>query len=109
MARQTASVQYLGQSGTVYLQGVAWIDPVKFRIVRLRTDIEQPELKVGLQNETILVQYSEVNFAKSNETLWLPQEVAVTGQLKQYIFHNLHRYSDYRLFSVQVEQKQAKP
>jgi hypothetical protein len=29
VARQTASVQYLGQSGTVYLQGVAWIDPVE--------------------------------------------------------------------------------
>ena len=109
LARQTASVQYLGQSGTVYLQGVAWIDPVKFRIVRLHTDIEQPEPTVGLQKETMDVLYSEVNFAKSKTTLWLPQEVTVTGQLQQYVFHNLHRYSDYRLFNVQVEQKLAKP
>jgi len=82
---------------------------VKFRIVRLRTDIEQPETNVGLQNEAMEVLYSEVNFAKSNATLWLPQEVTVTGQLQQYIFHNLHRYSDYRLFNVQVEQKLANP
>jgi hypothetical protein len=109
LARQTASVQYLGQSGTVNLQGVVWIDPVKFRIVRLRTDIEQPEPTVGLQKETMDVLYAEVNFAKSNATLWLPQEVTVTGHLQQYLFHNLHRYSDYRLFNVQVEQKQAKP
>ena len=109
VARQTASVQYLGQSGTVYLQGLAWIDPVNFRIVRLRTDIEQPESNVGLQKETIEVLYSEVNFGKSQETLWLPQDVTVTGQLKQFLFHNEHRYSDYRLFDVQVEQKQDKP
>jgi hypothetical protein len=109
VARQTASVQYLGQGGIVYLQGVAWIDPVSFRIVRLRTDIEQPESNVGLLKETIQVLYSEVSFGKSQETLWLPQEVTVTGQLKEYLFHNQHRYSDYRLFNVQVEQKLDKP
>ena len=109
VARQTASVQYLGQSGTVYLQGLAWIDPVSFRIVRLRTDIEQPEPNVGMQNETIEVLYSEVSFAQGQETLWLPREVTVTGQLQQYIFHNQHHYSDYHLFQVQVEQKQQKP
>jgi hypothetical protein len=109
VARQTASVQYLGQGGTVYLQGVAWIDPVSFRIVRLRTDILRPESNVGLQQETIQVLYSEVSFGKSGETLWLPQEVTVTGHLKEYLFHNQHRYSDYRLFNVQVEQKPDKP
>jgi hypothetical protein len=109
VARPAASVQYLGQSGVVYLQGVAWIDPVSFRIVRLRTDIEQPESNVGLLNETIQVLYSEVNFARSNATLWLPSVVTVSGQLNQYVFQNQHRYSDYQLFQVQVEQKQAKP
>ena len=109
VARQTASVQYLGQSGFVDLQGVAWIDPVSFRILRLRTDILQPESNVGLLRETIQVLYSDVSFGKSQETLWLPQEVTVTGQLKQYLFHNQHRYSDYRLFNVQVDQKLEKP
>ena len=109
VARQTASVQFLGQSGIVFMQGVAWIDPVSFRIIRLRTDIQQPESNVGLQKETTQVLYSEVSFAQSDKTLWLPREVTVTGQLKQYLFHNQHRYSDYRLFNVQVEQKQDKP
>jgi len=109
VARQTASVQYLGESGIVYLQGVAWIDPVSFRIARLRTDIQQPESNVGLLKESIQVLYSEVSFAQGNETLWLPREVTVTGQLKEYLFHNQHRYSDYQVFKVQVEQKQDKP
>jgi hypothetical protein len=109
VARQTASVQYLGESGIVYLQGVAWIDPMSFRIVRLRTDIQQPESNVGLLKESIQVLYSEVSFAQGNETLWLPREVTVTGQLKEYLFHNQHRYSDYQVFKVQVEQKQDKP
>ena len=109
VARQTASVQFLGRSGIVFMQGVAWIDPVSFRIVRLRTDIQQPEVNVGLLKETTQVLYSEVSFTQSDKTLWVPREVSVTGQLKQYLFHNQHRYSDYRLFKVQVEQKQDKP
>jgi hypothetical protein len=109
VARLPASVWFGERKGVVFLQGVAWIDPVGYRIVRLRTDIQAPEANVGLQRETTEVDYSEVNFEKSGKTLWLPRAVTVNGQLGDYVFHNLHRYSDYRLFNVQVEQKQAKP
>ena len=109
VARQTTSVQFLGRSGTIFLQGVAWIDPVSFRIVRLRTDLQQPESKVGLLKETTQVLFSEVSFTQSDKTLWLPREVTVTGQLETYLFRNQHRYTDYRLFNVEVEQKQDKP
>jgi hypothetical protein len=109
VARLPASVWFGERKGVVFLQGVAWIDPVGYRIVRLRTDIQAPEPNVGLQRETTEVDYSEVNFEKSGKTMWLPRAVTVNGQLGDYVFHNLHRYSDYRLFNVQVEQKQAKP
>ncbi|MGD0224049.1 MAG: hypothetical protein ABSF71_17100 [Terriglobia bacterium] len=109
VARQTASVEFLGKSGVVYMQGVVWIDPENFRIIRLRTDIQQPESNVGLLKETTQVLYSGVTFAQNDKTLWLPREVTVTGQLDKYTFHNQHRYADYRLFIVQVEQKQDKP
>ena len=109
VARQPASVRYVDRHGVVYLQGIAWIDPVNFRIVRLRTDIEQPEINVGLQKETTEVVYSEVSFQHSGKTLWLPAEVTVNGQLLDYSFHNEHRYSSYRVFNVQVEQKVAHP
>jgi len=41
--------------------------------------------------------------------MYLPHEVTVTGQLGQYLFHNQHRYSDYRLFKVAVEEKRDQP
>ncbi|MGO8815637.1 MAG: hypothetical protein ACLQVG_13380 [Terriglobia bacterium] len=109
VARLPASVWFADRKGVVFLQGVAWIDPVGYRVVRLRTDIQAPEPNVGLQRETTEVVYSEVSFEKSGKTMWLPHAVTVNGQLGDYVFHNLHRYSDYRLFNVQVEQKQAKP
>jgi hypothetical protein len=109
MARLASRVMFGDDTGFVFMQGVAWIDPVSFRILRLRTDIEQPELAVGLQRESTEVEYSEVTFMQGGKTLWLPHEVTVKGQLRQYTFHNRHRYSDYRLFVVQTEQKQKSP
>jgi len=109
VARQVSSVQFLSGSGIVFMQGVAWIDPASFRILRLRTDIEQPEVNVGLLKETTQIVYSEVTFKQGGKTLWLPHEVTVTGQLGKYGFSNQHRYSDYRLFNVEVEEKHDNP
>jgi len=105
-ARQTAYANFFGRRGTLYMQGVAWIEPTHFRILRLHLDLLRPEPTVGLQRETTVILYSEVNFTENALTLWLPREVTVSGQLDKYVFHNHHRYSDYRLFKVQIEQKQ---
>jgi hypothetical protein len=109
VARQVARAQFQNQSVTVLLQGVAWIDPATFRILRLRTDIQQPEVNIGLLKETTEVVYSEVSFRQGGKTLWLPREVTVSGHLDKYNFHNQHRYSDYRLFNVEVEEKSDHP
>jgi hypothetical protein len=109
VARQTAYVNFFGRRGTIYMQGVAWIEPTHFRILRLHLDLLMPEMNVGLSKETTVVLYSEVNFAQNAMTLWLPREVTVSGQLTKYVFHNHHRYSDYRLFKVQVDQKHDNP
>ncbi len=109
VARETASVNFQGRQGVVYMQGIAWIDPVNYRILRLRTDIERPEVTAGLLKETTEINYSEVAFQGGAKTLWLPRAVTVDGQIDKYVFHNQHRYSDYRLFNVQVDGNNQKP
>jgi hypothetical protein len=109
VARQAGWVEFDDKAAFVFAQGLAWIDPARFRILRLRTDIQQPEPNVGLQRETTEVEYSEVTFKQGGKTLWLPHDVTVSGQLNQYTFHNQHHYSDYRLFIVQTGEKQKNP
>ena len=105
VARHVGSVEFNHKTAIVFLQGVAWIDPVSFRILRLQTDLQHPELNVGLQRETTQVEYSEVAFKQGGKTLWLPREVTVSGKLDRYVFRNRHSYSDYRLFVVQIEEQ----
>ncbi|MGO8731974.1 MAG: hypothetical protein ACLQVM_04170 [Terriglobia bacterium] len=109
VARQAEYVKFSDKAGFVLVQGVAWIDPVSFRVLRLRTEIQQPELNVGLSKETTEVEYSRVTFKQGLKTLWLPREVTVSGQLGQYVFSNQHRYSQYRFFIVEAGEKQENP
>ena len=108
-ARHPSLVNFGGRSGTVFLQGVAWIDPVTYGIMRMRTDILKEVGGTGLRKETTDVEYAAVTFEQGNRSMWLPQEVTVNGQLGPYVFHNRHRYSDYRLFVVKAEEKPQSP
>jgi len=109
VARHVSQVQIQNRYATVFVEGVAWIDPVSFRILRLRTDIQPPELDIGVQTETTEIEYSEVTFQQGGKTLWLPRQVTVSGRLGTDTFQNRHRYSDYRFFLVETNQKQVSP
>ena len=100
-ARHTSLVVFANKTAAIFVQGVAWVDPVSFNILRLRTDLQHPEANIGLLKETTEVEYSEVTFPQAGKRLWLPRQVSVSGQLGRYAFHNKHHYADYRLFNVQ--------
>jgi len=109
VARHVSQAQIGNRKTTVFVQGVAWIDPASFQILRLRTDIQRPEIDIGVGSETTEIQYSEVTFQQGGKTLWLPRQVMVSGQLGRDIFRNHHRYADYRFFLVETNQKQQTP
>lgn len=109
VARRVTRIQYSGLDEIAFVQGIAWIDPTNFRVRRLRTDVLVPPTHIGILKETTQILYSEVSFEQGGLKLWLPREVDVTGQLDQGRFHNQHRYSNYRLFKVEVKEKGDQP
>jgi hypothetical protein len=93
--------------GSVLLlfQGLAWIGADNFKIARLRTDLLQPQTKIRLQRQTTEITYDPVQFKQVASALWLPSQVAVTLQWAGKTYHNEHRYSDFRLFNTQTQEK----
>ena len=89
----------------VLFQGLAWIGADNFKIMRLRTDLLQPQTKIRLQRQTTEITYDPVQFKQVASALWLPSEVAVTLQWAGKTFHNEHKYSDFRLFNTQTQEK----
>ncbi len=89
----------------VLFQGLAWIGADNYKIVRLRTDLLQPQTKIRLQRQTTEITYDPVQFKQIASALWLPSQVAVTLQWAGKTYRNEHRYSDFRLFNTQTQEK----
>jgi len=50
-----------GRSALLLYQGLAWIDAISYRIVRMRLDLLKPRLDIGLERSTTDIQFGEVH------------------------------------------------
>jgi len=93
----------------ILLQGLVWVDPTTFQIIRAHTDLLAPRYDVGLASDTTEIECAAIRFNAVGRSFWLPKEVVVTAVFRNYTYTNRHRYSDYRLFSVETQDKVHPP
>jgi len=94
-----------GKSLPVLMQGIVWIDPSTYQILRMRREVLKPPPKSRLEKLTTEIHFAEVKFKEIPAGFWLPHEVTVTVHWKKRIFRNRHHYSDFRFFRVETEEK----
>ena len=90
-------------------QGFVWVDPHSYQIVRLWESLLAPRTDVFLASANSDVRFSEVRFQSVTAAFWLPREVVVTLFFYGQLFRNRHRYSEYQVATVAVEEKIAPP
>jgi len=90
-------------------QGLAWVNPATNQIVRLQQRLLAPRNDAFLAAATSDISYAEVRFQSAAVPFWLPKEVVVSLRFAGQQYRNRHRYSDYQLFTVTVEQKITPP
>jgi hypothetical protein len=98
--RLPGEVRAENKSIPVYYQGIAWVDPGDFRILRLHTDLLSPVTDLSLTQITSEIQFSNAQVAGFPSSLWLPRAVLVTIRVKGHTFHEKHGYSHYRSFQA---------
>lgn len=94
----TGKIQIGGKTISTAYQGIAWIDPIKFQIRQMRTDLLQPRPDVGLLAQTTEVHFTEVHLPRVGTPLWLPQSVAVSSLRSGQLIRIRHSYSNYQKF-----------
>lgn len=100
LVESPGEVVFQGRWIPVFYQGIAWIEKSTFRIVRLRTDLLVPMPSIQLQRLTAQLHFGDIHVSGAASTLWVPQEVDITSELKDHISSEIHRYSNYRLYAV---------
>ena len=93
----------------VELQGRAWIDPVNHNVIRLESELAKPVPQIGLTQEHLAISYAPVRFASTGEQVWLPQEAELHVEMRGKRFYRQHRFSDFKLFSVDTAQSWQPP
>ncbi|HXM15780.1 MAG TPA: tetratricopeptide repeat protein [Candidatus Eremiobacteraceae bacterium] len=94
---------------SVGLRGRAWIAADTFQIVSIETDLVAPVPQIRLAAEHIAIDYEPVQFRKKHEELWLPQNAELFFDFNGRRIHRRHHFDDYRLFSVDENQKISAP
>jgi Flp pilus assembly protein TadD len=94
---------------SVGLRGRAWIAADTFQVVSIETDLVTPVPAIRLAAEHISIDYEPVQFRKKHEELWLPQNAELFFDLNGRRIHRRHHFDDYRLFSVDENQKISAP
>ena len=94
---------------SVGLRGRAWIAADTFQVVSIETDLVSPVPAIRLAAEHISIDYEPVQFHKKHEELWLPQNAELFFDFNGRRIHRRHHFDDYRLFSVDENQKISAP
>jgi hypothetical protein len=92
-------------NGTQYrvaYQGLAWIDPENFQIVRMRIDLLKPKPEVGSQ--MTVIQLTETHLPLVAKSMWLPAEVVIVRPIKGGSMRETHHLSDYRVFTSEKKE-----
>jgi hypothetical protein len=83
------------------LKGRAWIAADSYEVLRLETDLLEPQKKVRLQREHMAIEYGPVDFRKGTVRLWLPQLTDLYIDYGGHRYQRRHKFSDFELFWVE--------
>ena len=91
------------------LRGRAWIAADTFQILHLETNLLQAIPMIHMRSEAISIDYAPVQFHTRQVILWLPQAAEVFSDFETQRYHVRHTFSDFLLFSVDINQKIEAP
>ncbi|MBZ5496741.1 MAG: hypothetical protein LAP85_10080 [Acidobacteriia bacterium] len=101
--RSTACLRLNGRDVPLELKGKAWIDPETMAFIRITAELASPLTDLGLQTLTADVQYAPVRFDGAESAYWLPTSALIEVATAQQHWRNIHRFTDYRRFSVTTQ------
>jgi hypothetical protein len=100
-----AALLLRGREYPLSLAGTALIDPETAKIERITTDLGVSMEDLGLKTFHSEVDYAAVEFPRTPRPYWLPAQATVEVSTARQRWKNVHQFTNYRLFSVSVEEK----
>jgi hypothetical protein len=93
----------------VKIRGRAWVLADSYEVARLETDLAETIPRIRLRLDHQSVEYGPVRFPKSKVEIWLPSSTELFMDFQGHRFFRRHTFTDFNLFSVEIDQQISDP
>lgn len=105
--RSPAALSIRGREYPLELSGTAFIEPQTGAVVKMKADVADTMVDVGLKALRSEVVFAPVPFKDSKEVYWFPLQATVEVETPRQHWRNTHQFSQYKKFSVSTEEQVA--
>ena len=105
--KTVAALAVRGREYPLELSGTAWIDPESGAIAKIDAGVDRAIEDIGLKNLRSEVEFAPVRFGQQLSAAWFPRQATVEVETPRQHWRNLHKFSDYKKFSVSTEEQVA--
>jgi hypothetical protein len=102
-ARSPSVLRLRQREYPVEWQGTAWIEAVSGAVVRVSAGLMDSMEDMGLKSLAADVRYAPFEFTGEPGSHWLPSTAAIEVETPHQRWRNLHTFSNYKHFSVDVK------
>jgi len=107
-ASSPASLRLRGKNYPLPLSGTLWIEPYSGAIVKLEAKVDSSMSDLGLAGMSSEVHYATHNFRNPAQSVWIAESAVIEVDTPRQHWRNLHRFSDYKRFNVNVHEEIGK-
>ena len=106
-SRSPAALALRGREYPLELSGTAWIDPATGVVTKIIAEIGKSMEDVGLKSLRTEIEFAPAPFHDMKQPYWFPVLASVEVETLRQHWRNVHRFTDYKRFSVSTEEQVA--
>jgi hypothetical protein len=107
-ASSPATLRLRGKNYPLPLSGTLWIDRQSGGIVKLEAKVDSGLSDIGLAGMRSEVYFAQHAFKGVQHAVWVPESATIDVQTPRQHWRNLHRFTDYKRFDVDVHEEIGK-
>jgi len=107
-ASSPATLRLRGKNYPLPMSGTLWVDPQSGAIVKLEAIVDNGVSDLGLTGMRSEVRYAQHAFRDPAESMWVAESAVIEVETPRQHWRNLHRFSDYKRFNVNIQQEMGK-
>ena len=107
-ASSPASLRLRGKNYPLPLSGTLWINPQSGAIVKLEAKVDSSLSDLGLAGMRSEVHYAVHTFRDPAQSVWIAESAVIDVDTPRQHWRNLHRFTDYKRFNVNVHEEIGK-